>query len=84
MDLSQEVVEILKKTFDNSSDKLELIDEKHDQRHWFLKVVSDKFAGKSRLERSRMIYEHVGYLMKDDHIHALRMELKTPQEVQGQ
>lgn len=81
MDLAQEIVDLLKKTFASATDKIELVDEKHDSRHWLLKVTSEQFAGKSRLERSRIIYEKLGHLMKDDHIHALSLELKTPQEL---
>lgn len=81
MALAQDVINILQEYYNGEMDKIEMIDEKHDGRHWFLRVVSVKFEGKSRLERSRMIYEKLGHLMKDDHIHALRLELKTPQEI---
>lgn len=81
MELAQEIINTVREYYNAEMDKVELIDEKHDKRHWFLRVISDKFEGKSRLERSRMIYEKLGHLMKDDHIHALRLELKTPQEI---
>lgn len=81
MNLAQEIVDLLGQTFSAENDKIELVDEKHDKRHWLLRVFSEQFTGKSRLERSRMIYEKLGHLMKDDHIHALSLELKTPQEI---
>lgn len=81
MELAQEIITTLQKYYNAETDSIELVDEKHDKRHWFLRVVSGQFEGKSRLERSRMIYEKLGHFMKDDHIHALRLELKTPQEL---
>lgn len=56
-------------------------DERWDGRHFALSIVSEKFEGKSRVERSQMVYEILWDLLKKDHIHALRMFCKTPQEI---
>jgi len=80
MNLSEQVTNKLRTVF-AADDKIELIDEKHDGRHYLIKIISNRFDGKSRLERSRMIYALLGEYMKDDYIHALRMELKTFAEV---
>lgn len=68
----------LQKLFDPQIDKVELVDEAGDNRHFFLRIVSEKFADKSRLERSRMVYELLDEYIKDDTLHALRLELTTP------
>lgn len=47
--------------------------------HYKLKVVSDAFAGLSRIERHRLIYTILADELRD-HIHALNIEAKTPQE----
>lgn len=80
MNLSEQVIAKLHTVFPEG-DKIELVDEKHDGRHYLIKIISNVFEGKSRIERSRMIYDLLGEFMKDDHIHALRMELKTLKEV---
>lgn len=79
MDLQQIITAKLEGAF--AGDKIELTDEKHDGSHWHVSIVSSKFEGMNRLERSRMIYDLLDEFMKDDHIHALRMTLKTQAEV---
>ncbi len=81
MNLAQEIEDALRKTFTSKEDIIELLDEKHDQRHWLLRVTTSQFEGKSRLERSRTIYALLADYMIDDHIHALSLELKTPSEL---
>jgi BolA family transcriptional regulator, general stress-responsive regulator len=47
--------------------------------HFTVKVVSDKFSGKSALERHRMVFASVGDLMPGE-IHALSIQALTPEE----
>ncbi len=50
--------------------------------HFRLKLVSEKFLGLSSLQRHRRVYEVLGELLQGQ-IHALAMDLKTPEEVSG-
>ncbi len=45
--------------------------------HFNVTVVSDKFAGKSAIERHRMVYLAVNDLMPSE-IHALSIQAQTP------
>lgn len=56
-------------------------DERGDGRHFLISIVSPNFEGKSRVERSQLVYEILWDLLKRDAIHALRMKLKTPNEI---
>jgi len=47
--------------------------------HFDVTIVTDEFAGKSRLERHRMVYDTLGKLLESD-IHALRIKALTPSE----
>ena len=47
--------------------------------HYSVRIVSELFKGKSRIERHRMVFSIVGNLMETD-IHALRIEALTPDE----
>lgn len=47
--------------------------------HFDVTIVSPAFAGTSRLERHRMVYEVLRDLLETD-IHALRIHAYTPQE----
>jgi BolA protein len=47
--------------------------------HFAMTIVSPQFAGRSRMERHRMVYDALGALMKTD-IHALSIDAKTPEE----
>jgi len=42
-------------------------------------VVSDAFAGKSRVQRHQLVYAALGGRMREE-IHALSMRTLTPQE----
>jgi acid stress-induced BolA-like protein IbaG/YrbA len=55
-----------------------------DGRHFFATVVSDAFAGKSRVARHQQVYAALGDRMREQ-IHALSMKTLTPAEwaVQG-
>lgn len=47
--------------------------------HYVLHIVAPVFAGKSTLERHRMVYDALGPLMRRD-IHALSLRAQTPEE----
>jgi BolA family transcriptional regulator, general stress-responsive regulator len=47
--------------------------------HFSVLVVSDQFAGRTRLQRHQLVYAAVADLMHTD-IHALRIQARTPQE----
>jgi BolA protein len=47
--------------------------------HWRLRIVSERFAGKTTLARHRMVYESLGALMQHP-IHALAIEARLPGE----
>jgi len=47
--------------------------------HFSVRVVSDRFAGRTRMQRHQLVYEAVAELMRTD-IHALSIQARTPQE----
>ncbi len=47
--------------------------------HFSVFIRSEAFAGKSRIERHRMVYAALGTLMQTD-IHALAIEARAPGE----
>jgi len=47
--------------------------------HFDVKIMSDKFAGHSRISRHRMVFDALGPLMDTD-IHALRIRALSPQD----
>ena len=47
--------------------------------HFEVTIVADAFAGKSRIERHRLVYAVLGSLMQTD-IHALKINAYTPNE----
>jgi BolA protein len=69
---------------------VEIIDESHRHsghagareggRHYALAIVSSQFAGKSTIERHRMVYSAIGELMKH-RIHALTIRALAPSEL---
>jgi acid stress-induced BolA-like protein IbaG/YrbA len=54
-----------------------------DGHHFEAIVVSDAFAGKSRIQRHQMVYRTLGERMREE-IHALSIKTYTPQEWQDQ
>ena len=50
--------------------------------HYLVTIVSDVFAGKSTIQRHRMVYEALGDMMKSE-IHALSIKALTPDQVDG-
>ena len=49
------------------------------ESHFSVTVVSDSFAGKSRVARQRMIYDLLAYELQNG-LHALSIKAFTPQE----
>jgi BolA family transcriptional regulator, general stress-responsive regulator len=47
--------------------------------HFSVVVVSDQFAGRTRMQRHQLVYEAVAELLRTD-IHALSIQARTPQE----
>ena len=52
------------------------------ERHFRVSIVSAAFAGKSRVERQRMVFAALGDLMQTD-IHALSITALTPDEARA-
>ena len=50
-----------------------------DGQHFFAPIVSPRFAGLSRLQRHRLVYEVLGERMREQ-IHALSMRTVAPGE----
>jgi BolA protein len=49
------------------------------ESHFSLEIESAAFAGKSRVERQRMVYHALGDLMKE-RVHALQIRARAPGE----
>ena len=49
------------------------------ESHFTLKICSAAFAGKTRIERQRMVYKALGELM-DGRVHALQIRASAPGE----
>ena len=49
------------------------------ESHFSLRIVSAAFAGKSRVERQRMVYAALGDLL-DERVHALSIRAVAPEE----
>jgi BolA protein len=73
-----------------SPTRIELLDdsEKHrghggynpdGESHFTLEIESEAFAGKSRVERQRMVYHALGELMRE-RVHALQIRARAPGE----
>ena len=50
--------------------------------HYLVTIVSDEFAGKSTIQRHRMVYEALGDMMKSE-IHALSIKALTSEQGEG-
>jgi stress-induced morphogen len=59
--------------------RVELKDLTGTEDHWQATVVSSAFTGKSLIERHRMVMSALAAEMKGP-IHALTLEVKTPEE----
>jgi acid stress-induced BolA-like protein IbaG/YrbA len=53
-----------------------------DGQHFEAVVVSEEFAGKSRVQRHQLVYQTLGDRMREE-IHALSMKTLTPEEWKG-
>lgn len=53
---------------------------KEGKGHFDVRIVSKAFAGKSLIQRHRLVYDALGDLMETE-IHALKIQAKTPDEV---
>lgn len=51
------------------------------ETHFSVRIVSDAFAGVSRVERQRRVYAALAQEMKPNGIHALSLTTLTPAEV---
>jgi BolA protein len=80
--------EMLKRLEALSPSRIELVDVSEDHRghggynpagesHFTLAIQSPAFAGKSRVERQRMVYAALGELM-DARVHALSIRASAP------
>ena len=49
------------------------------ETHFHVTVVSETFAGLSRVARQRLVYETLA-LELEEHVHALSLTTKTPEE----
>ena len=49
------------------------------ESHFMLEIESASFAGKSRVERQRMVYKALGELMHE-RVHALQIRARAPGE----
>jgi BolA protein len=47
--------------------------------HFSVLVVSEQFAGRTRMQRHQLVYAALAQLMRTD-IHALSIQARTPQE----
>jgi BolA protein len=74
--LGPEAIEL----FDESGNHIGHEGAKGGGSHFRLDIVSRHFAGKSRLERHRMIYDCLRDLMQRE-IHALAINARTPDEL---
>ena len=61
---------------------VELKDLTGTQDHWSARVVSSEFAGKSLIQRHRIVMAALAEEMKGP-IHALTLDLATPEEAKG-
>lgn len=50
------------------------------ESHFSLEIESAAFAGKSRLERQRMVHAALGDLLKE-RVHALSIKARAPEEI---
>lgn len=50
------------------------------ETHFTVTLVSDSFAGKSRVERQRAVYRVLAEELRS-HVHALALNLATPDEI---
>ena len=70
--------------------EFEIVDQSHEHRghagwraagetHFHMRLVSEAFAGQTRIARQRMVHRALGGLLKEK-VHALSMDLRAPGE----
>jgi BolA protein len=74
--LEPETIEVL----DDSASHAGHVGARSGGGHYEVTIVSSKFAGKSRVERHRIVYELLGPLMQRQ-IHALALRTFAPDEL---
>lgn len=79
MSLVQKINQILKKNF--SSDSLIEIQTLKDDNHLLLKIISNDFKDIALVQRHKMVYSYLAELFEKDSIHALKMNLKSKDEI---
>jgi len=62
--------------------EVEVIDLTGTSDHFGIRVVSEAFAGKSTMERHRMVHTALGRYLTNE-IHAVDIKTKTPAEAQN-
>jgi BolA protein len=73
--------------------RLDVVDESHrhaghagarpeGETHFRVEIVAAAFAGKSRVERQRLVYAVLAEELRD-RVHALQLVTKTPEEAAG-
>jgi BolA protein len=88
MQVAQAIKRILTDTF--APDRLAVIDDSHrhaghagarpeGETHFTVEIVSASFAGKSRVERQRLVYGALADLLRE-RVHALALKTLTPEE----
>lgn len=60
--------------------EVEVVDRTGTMDHYKVKIVSEAFRGKNRLDRQRFVYDALSEPMKDGRIHALEIKSHTPDE----
>ena len=58
---------------------VKVLDPQNDKTHLQAIVISENFAGKTRIARHRMVYAALGNAFSEN-LHALALATKTPQE----
>ena len=82
--------EMLRRLASLGASRLELVDDSEQHRghggynpsgesHFTLRIESPAFAGKSRVERQRMVHRALGDLL-DERVHALSIQARAPGE----
>ena len=82
--------EMLRRRASHGASRLERVDDSDQHRgpggynpsgesHFTLRIESPAFAGKSRVERQRMVHKALGDLL-DERVHALSIQARAPGE----
>jgi BolA protein len=91
MDNSQRIQQIKQRLIEGlDAESVDVIDESHmhaghagaktGMGHFNVTIIADAFAGKSLIERHRLVYNALGDMMQTD-IHALSIKAYTPEEL---